>query len=76
MPSPIISSSNGVPRDAVAKLLNSLVRRYGSVNAVARAVADRHGVDVFTVQRALFRIRRGEHPYVSVETYDRLWVLR
>lgn len=64
-----------VPVDAARQLLDSLVRRYGSVNSVARAVADRHGIDVFTVQRALFRIRRGEHPYVSVETYDRLWVM-
>ena len=70
-----MTQGTAIPVAAARQLLDALVRRYGSVNSVARAVADRHGVDVFTVQRALFRIRRGEHPYVSVETYDRLWVM-
>jgi hypothetical protein len=62
-----------VPRPTAYGLATAMIDRAGSVTALAQDMANRHGGTARGHQRSLYRILEGWP--VTVETYDRLWVL-
>jgi hypothetical protein len=61
--------------DKARALLSRLVLVHGSVVAVARAYADRHGGKMNTAQRRLYRLRGARHALYSPFLIDELEVM-
>jgi len=61
--------------DKARELLSRLVRTHGTVAAVVRAYADRHGQNPKTVERRLYRLKAERHPLYSPFVVDELEVM-